>query len=170
VTVLLEGCYGTFPDAHIAFGSGEASESAQQPVSTPRQDEALINQASGRALRAFKRSVGEDRSFVDNLLRCGLPLDDFDRTAFLAIEPRKNGAVVVRLDPLGTAARAGVRVGDVVTTLGEVPVTAANISALVAAADESGRWVIQGTRDATFDTQNAAWYRAHPISQAWPGC
>jgi PDZ domain len=161
VALRLVGCGGTYPNVHFPVGSGVGEESSSAASATAEQNEKLLRNALAPAVAAFRASAASNAGFVANLTRCGLALGDTERTAFLAIRSDRKGGVVARVDPIGTAARAGLQAGDRVFTINGAEVTGANVSTLMIAADKTGRWEVTGSRNVSFDAQNAQWYAAH---------
>jgi len=161
VSLRLIGCGGTYPNVHFPVGSGVAEEASGAAAATTEQNDALLRKALATAATALRESAAANAGYVANLARCGLALGDTERTAFVAIRYERNGPVVARVDPLGTAARAGLRAGDRVTSINGVDATGTNLSALISAADASGRWEVTGSHNVAFEAQNARWYVQH---------
>lgn len=161
VALRLTGCNATYPNVHFPVGTGVAEESSGTTTATTEQNEALLRNALAQAVTALRGSAASTAGFVANLTRCGLALGDAERTAFVAIRYERNGPVVARVDPVGTAARAGLQAGDRITSINGVEPTGANLSSLTTAADASGRWQVTGTHNVSFDVQSAQWYATH---------
>lgn len=119
-------------------------------------------------ITALSRNVREKQQPVlKNLLRYGIGLTDDEKTALFSLAPSAGGAVSFSVAPGGTAASAGLRTDDLVTTLNGYPLTGdtqAQLSALVGRTIIFDLEVRRGpkTLAISFQARNLAWYRTHP--------
>jgi S1-C subfamily serine protease len=112
-------------------------------------------------------------SGLKNFLRYGYFIPDGEKRSMFQLAPGANGATVTWLDKRGTAARAGLQVGDVVTSLNGqtlVGIDQDTLSQIVNAATPTGKWTLtvqaaDGTStNIDFVSENIRWYLSHPVS------
>jgi len=160
VMVYMSGCAGQFASGSIG-GTGIGAEMTDSTTSSLVQDRALLFKALISALESFKASRYLHPSFAQNIIRYGIPLQDSERSALVGLDFENGEARVSRIESVGTAWRAGLRVGDQIKSIDGVIVTAENLASTVLAAESSGRWVVHGDKDVSFESQAPDWYVTH---------
>jgi len=127
-----------------------------------------------RIVSQFQSRISLDPSLTENFLRFGYPIGDGERRTFLALEPAPGGAVVSFAAPYGTAARAGLREGVMVTALDGHPLAGLDLSALQAIqiglsaiADSITATLLNPDGTSTtvdFEPEDLRWYVSHPYT------
>jgi|SRR5271165_1408494 len=145
---------------------GSASVSADQIVST-LQD---LNDQVAADLRTQADAVNQ--TALKNFLRYGYFIADGDKKSMFLLVAAPGGAEVKWVDPRGTAARAGLQVGDVVTALNGqslAGVTQDALMKLILADAPSNKWTLTVSAadgkptDISFEGKDIRWYLSHPI-------
>ncbi len=139
-------CYGDI--AYDGAGTAEARIAARDAAAGAYAEARTATDRAFSALQSDARSAG---TAVANLVRYGFPIRDGEKTAGLRLRAGPQGAIARPLK-FGTAARAGLRRGDLITSLNGASLAgldSAGIDAVVARAEAAG-----GTYIATVSSED----------------
>ena len=133
--------------------------------------ESLMKEAIAQVSEKLKTVVHDTPNASSNFARYGMYMNDAETDSFWTLAIGKGRTTVDSCDPMGTAYRAGLRVGDEVVSIDGNPTEGldqADLNAVMQDAKHSGAWTLQvkgsngTTRSLTFENQPLSWYVAHP--------
>lgn len=132
---------------------------------------ASFDDRTDQAIAALKAKIDKDPTVLDNFLRYGYAIGTGKKRAFYSLNAGSRGAVVETAPTYGTAARAGLERGTVITSIDGKPTAGLTQDALdqLVAPLDAYEMVVQNA-DGThatikFAAQDIRWYLSHPLSQ-----
>jgi len=115
--------------------------------------------------------VHDTPNAASNFVHYGFYMNDAEADSFWTLVIEKGKTIVDYCDPIGTAYRAGLRVGDDVSAVNGAPtdgVDQERLNAILENAKRDRTWALTvrgtggATRELTFRNEPVSWYVAHP--------
>lgn len=163
VQVRLSNCTGT---EWFMLDGGAYRDSARDA-----NVESLMKEAIAQVSEKLKKIVHDTPNASSNFARYGLYMNDAETDSFWTLTIAKGKTTVDSCDPVGTAFRAGLRVGDEVVSIDGNPtagIDQAELNGVLENAKRTGPWTVEvkapngTTRSLTFENEPVSWYVAHP--------
>jgi hypothetical protein len=163
VQVSLQNCSGT---EWFMVDGGAHRDSARDA-----NLESLMKEAIGQVSEKLKKTIHDTPNAASNFVHYGFYMNDAETDSLWTLAIAKGKTVVDSCDPVGTAYRAGLRVGDEVVSINENSTDGldqAALNAVLENAKRAGPWTLQvkasngTTRTVTFENEPVSWYVAHP--------
>lgn len=165
-TIEVRDCYGSEFFSETGSGVHGPGKEEIADVVMPAMEEAYAH---------IQKDVDDSPKASVNYVRYGVYMTSQEADSFWLPSIENGKTYVDECQPLGTASRAGLRVGDEVRSINGAPTVGIDYDALNAAmarALSAGTWTLEiagkdkKPRTVTFQNQTVAWYVSHPIDPA----
>jgi S1-C subfamily serine protease len=129
-----------------------------------------------QVVQDFQSSMNHFPTVESNFMRYAIPIGDGQKRAFFGLTPSQGGATVSVVAPYGSAARAGLQKGDLVTDVNGQLVNGLDQAALdgLLTNNTSGHWLVTiqtadgKSANLDFSSRDIRWYLSHPLEASSP--
>jgi S1-C subfamily serine protease len=129
-----------------------------------------MDDLADQVVTAIKSQFSAGQTEVTNFLRFGYPMGDAAKLSYFALTTATSGASVSWIAPYGTAARAGLQKGQIVTSVNgqsTIGMTQADLTRILTTQQDEWTLEVQNpdgtSATLTFPSRDMRWYLSHPL-------